>query len=521
MADVRTVAADSTATEVHVDLVCNIDLFQEKYSAIQSWKSGCVNLQSAALTVSGFVLFLLIIALVGIPFISQLLYPCMPLLLFGSAGLLFLIPILSLIREFPTNFNITDHGIFFVWRKHSVRFSDYIPWDCISRVSMQQVFKPNVTDAVGTGSVLLLDINPRMMSWFKQFHLYLHTQSLWRSGLPFATAGFLPQISILRLQFPLDALTLDSDKERLLSAIERVAPPSAKTPEFKQFSSCTESVSYTELWLDDMKSFRRTRVHELQVGEALQEGKYQIFGRIATGGQAKIYRSCDTTSGASLVLKEMVLPVQAGTETRNRSFENVRREAALLAKLNHSHIIKLIDHFVEDHRAYLVLEPIDGKSLRKHVQDGGPLPPELVTDIAIQMSDVLTYLHSQSPPVVHRDISPDNFMLQPSNQIKLLDFNVAHQLESTATQTVVGKHNYIAPEQFKGKPCPQSDLYSLGATLYFILTALDPQPITCSRPSAITAVPTYLDDAIARLTSLDLATRYKSATELKTDLTAR
>jgi serine/threonine protein kinase len=385
---------------------------------------------------------------------------------------------------------------------------------------MDEVFKPRQTDAVGTGSMLLVDLNPATMSWFKQFHLYLHTQSLWKNGLPFATAGFRPQMNILRLQFPLDALTLDSDKQRLLAAIECVAPQSTLTPEFKQFSASTKSVSYTQLWLDEMQSFRRTRVHELEAGETLQEGKYQIFGRIATGGQAKIYRASDTTRGASIVLKEMVLPVQAGTDTRNRSFENVRREATLLAGLNHPYIIKLIDHFVEDHRAYLVLEHIDGKSLRKFVQDTGPLPPELVTDIAIQMSDVLAYLHEQSPPVVHRDISPYNFMLQPSNIIKLLDFNVAHQLESTATQTVVGKHNYISPEQFKGKPCPQSDLYSLGATLYFLLTAQDPQPITCSRPSALTAVPTCLDNTVARLTSLDLTTRYQSAADLKSDLTA-
>jgi serine/threonine-protein kinase len=260
-----------------------------------------------------------------------------------------------------------------------------------------------------------------------------------------------------------------------------VAPPASLTPEFKNFSSAIKTTSYTELWLDDLQSFRRTRLRELEPGEVLQSGQYQIFGHIATGGQAKIYRATDTISGASIVLKEMVLPVQAGAETRNRSFENVRREATVLAGLNHPSIIKLIDHFVEDHRAYLVLEHIEGKSLRKRIQDSGPMSPDLVTHIAIQMCDVLEYLHNQSPPVVHRDISPDNFMLQPSKEIKLLDFNVAHQLESNATQTVVGKHNYIAPEQFKGKPCRQSDLYSLGATLYFLLTGLDPAPITCSR----------------------------------------
>ena len=82
--------------------------------------------------------------------------------------------------------------------------------------------------------------------------------------------------------------------------------------------------------------------------------------------------------------------------------------------------------------------------------------------------------------MVHRDFTPDNLMVTPEDEIKLIDFNVARLMESDSTRTVVGKHSYIAPEQFKGKPATKSDLYSFGCTLYYLLTASDPVPLSNS-----------------------------------------
>jgi serine/threonine protein kinase len=88
--------------------------------------------------------------------------------------------------------------------------------------------------------------------------------------------------------------------------------------------------------------------------------------------------------------------------------------------------------------------------------------------IALQICDFLGYLHSLTPPVVHRDITPDNIMIGDNGDITVLDFNVAQQLESQSTRTMVGKQSYIAPEQFRGKAVTQSDLYSVGATIFYI-----------------------------------------------------
>ena len=139
-----------------------------------------------------------------------------------------------------------------------------------------------------------------------------------------------------------------------------------------------------------------------------------------------------------------------------------------------------------------------------------------LVQLALQMCDVLKHLHGLSPPIIHRDFTPDNLILNPVTGIKLIDFNVAQQYESSATRTVVGKHSYLPPEQFRGRACPQSDLYAMGATLYFLLTGHEPEPITVAHPSAILPVISpELDAIVAKCTAQELSERYKSAEEIE------
>jgi serine/threonine-protein kinase len=121
--------------------------------------------------------------------------------------------------------------------------------------------------------------------------------------------------------------------------------------------------------------------------------------------------------------------------------------------------------------------------------------------------------------VVHRDVTPENIMLQLSNQVKLVDFNVAQQLESVATATIVGKHAYLPPEQFRGKPTKQSDIYALGCTMFFLLTGQDPEPISTSHPRELNAeVSEKLDTIIARATNPDMENRYPTIAHMAADL---
>ena len=103
----------------------------------------------------------------------------------------------------------------------------------------------------------------------------------------------------------------------------------------------------------------------------------------------------------------------------------------------------MLDAFIEDYRGYLVLEYVRGESLKAMVEQLGPQPEEIVVTWAVQTCCILEYLHSLTPPVVHRDITPDNLMLEENGNIKLVDFNVACLVDSTSTSTVVGKHAYI------------------------------------------------------------------------------
>ena len=300
--------------------------------------------------------------------------------------------------------------------------------------------------------------------------------------------------------------------------------------------------SYTELWLKYFSvPAERQKIGLLESHMFLDSGRYEIVGTVGGGGQGTAYlahvREPSKAVGETkidhivdlnpdqlqlddqVVLKEYVLPVHRGQLTAERTADKLRAEAEILRKLDHPQIVKLKDAFVEDFRGYLVLEYIAGESLKALVERLGPQPEELVIAWALRTCDILEYMHGQSPPVVHRDVTPDNLMLQESGNIKIVDFNVAYQVDSSATSTVVGKHAYIPAEQFRGKPTPQSDIYSLGGTMFFLLTGKDPAPITQSHPKRFNqSVSNELDEIVARATCASLKERFANVFELRSHL---
>ncbi|HEY9868982.1 MAG TPA: hypothetical protein V6D08_07435 [Candidatus Obscuribacterales bacterium] len=130
-------------------------------------------------------------------------------------------------------------------------------------------------------------------------------------------------------------------------------------------------------------------------------------------------------------------------------------------------------------------------------------------------------MHGLTPPIVQPDFTPDNLILQDDLKLKLVDFNVAHELEASATATVVGKHSYLPPEQFRGKPLGQSDIHALGCTMFYLLTAQEPEPITQSDPRHHRPdVGAVLAEIVKCATALDPSRRYASAAEMKAELEA-
>lgn len=278
---------------------------------------------------------------------------------------------------------------------------------------------------------------------------------------------------------------------------------------------------YTTLWFDSLRfATRRDLSAELSPGQERANGRYIVEGPIGAGGQATIYLARATEKAglncSQVVLKEFVLPSHAGKEISMRSLEHVRKEYDFLKALQAPQIVACHDLFVEDHRAYLVLDYVEGLSLRQLVERDGPLSEERVLELLSQMLDILLLLHGLNPPVIHRDFSPENIMLRSDGRLILIDFNVAQHLEENVTRTIVGKHRYMAPEQFRGMASIQSDIYSLGATLYFLSTAKDPEPIT--RSSILAAgirVSPEFDGIVVKATELDQAKRFSSVAEIQ------
>jgi tRNA A-37 threonylcarbamoyl transferase component Bud32 len=326
----------------------------------------------------------------------------------------------------------------------------------------------------------------------------------------------------------LGCITNHDDRIKLLEFVQNYCPNADVDHRILQAWTPAHSNSYTEIWLQSLASPpKRARLAPLEEGMLLQDGKYEIKSVLATGGQAVVYLAVPkkelvlSGSERQIVLKEMIIPIYGDENLRRRELERFDRESRLLTKLDCDNIVKLLDYFIEDHRGYLAMEFISGNSLVKLVSSKGALPESQVIELAEQMCSTLSYLHGLSPPVVHRDFTPDNLILTEQGCLKLIDFNVAQEAKFTTTATVVGKHAYLPPEQFRGKPCPPSDIYALGGTLHFLLTGSEPEPISSSHPILVNEnVSEEMNRIVAKATEPELKDRYSSIAEMQADLRA-
>ncbi|MBO0351169.1 serine/threonine protein kinase [Phormidium pseudopriestleyi FRX01] len=213
-----------------------------------------------------------------------------------------------------------------------------------------------------------------------------------------------------------------------------------------------------------------------QPGDIIKE-RYQILNLLGQGGIASTYAAEDLNLSQQVAIK--ILSLRQLKDWK--ALELFEREGKVLAQLNHPGIPNYLDYFqldIEgDRRFYIVQEIAPGQSLQNWVESGWR-PTELeVREIAKQLLEILAYLHQLTPPVVHRDIKPQNIIRQSNNQVFLVDFGAVqdtYRHTMTSGSTIVGTYGYMAPEQFRGQAKPATDLYGLGATLLFLLTHKDP-----------------------------------------------
>src|SRR5215216_1322488 len=266
----------------------------------------------------------------------------------------------------------------------------------------------------------------------------------------------------------------------------------------------------------------------MQPGVVLQ-GRYAIEGTLGVGGMSVVYR------GRDLRFKDVVRPCAIkemfqsapDSNTRLLNLKNFEREAGLLATLQHSAIPKVYDFFEENGRIYLILELVPGKDLETVLDEAGTALPEArVARWAVQICDVLSYLHNHTPePIVLRDMKPSNIMVTQEDRVVLIDFGIARSLTRADRKgTMIGTEGYSPPEQYRGLAEPQGDLYALGATLHHLLSASDPRletPFTFhERPlrQLNPAISPELDAVVAQALEYDMAARWSSAEELKAAL---
>jgi serine/threonine protein kinase len=229
---------------------------------------------------------------------------------------------------------------------------------------------------------------------------------------------------------------------------------------------------------------QKKMIEELhQIGDIIRD-RYSIISVLGRGGMATTYAALDRVTDQSVAMK--VLSLRQASQWK--AIELFEREAKVLASLNHPQIPKYLDYFSidleSDRRFYLVQELIEGQSLSVIIQNGGRFTEVEVKQIAVQILEVLCYLHELLPPVVHRDIKPQNLIRRPNGAIALVDFGAVQDIyRNTVTggSTFVGTYGYMAPEQFRGQASCASDLYGLGATLLFLLTQRSPTELPQNR----------------------------------------
>jgi eukaryotic-like serine/threonine-protein kinase len=249
---------------------------------------------------------------------------------------------------------------------------------------------------------------------------------------------------------------------------------------------------------------------------------YRVLNLIGHGGFGAVYEA-EVLGRVKMrvALKETIAP---------EDIANFQKEFAVLKDMKHDNLTLYYDTFAAEGRGYLVMEYVPGQNLYDLIKrQHGPVLERLVFNYGIQISDVLEYLHGQVPPILHRDIKPQNIRLTTEGLIKLVDFGLLKQgLDSERAVARGGSVPYAPPEQWIGGTDERSDIYSLGATLYHLLTGhipmppsrrqgtiTDPLPHPCKLNDKISPI---LADVVLMAMELERTRRHQSATELHTDL---
>ena len=256
----------------------------------------------------------------------------------------------------------------------------------------------------------------------------------------------------------------------------------------------------------------------LEVGSVFDR-KYKILQELGHGGMSTVYLALNERANKTWAIKEVR---KSGMTDNVVSSQSLMAEVDMLKKLNHPNIVNIVDVVENDDSFIIVMDYIEGKDLLSVVTSHGPIDPDSVTRWMIQLCDVMGYLHSRRPPIIYRDMKPANVMLKPDGNVIVIDFGTARTNKggNNADTTWLGTRGYAAPEQFggQGETDARTDIYTLGATMYHLLTGYSPAqtkfviyPIGQLRPELSGS---GIEKIVAKCCEPRREDRYQSAAEL-------
>lgn len=257
----------------------------------------------------------------------------------------------------------------------------------------------------------------------------------------------------------------------------------------------------------------------LTANQVLQ-GRYEVVRSIKSGGMGAVYEAIDRNLAQSrCAIKEVLAEALTGPDA-DYVLQTFEKEMTSLANLDHPNIPRVRDYFETNGRRYIVLDYVQGKPLDDELQEhvtvtGQPMDPHVAVMDMISVLETLSYLHGQRPPLVHRDIKPANLIRdERSGRLKLVDFGIARSVESQQVQTQVGTPGFCAPEQMAGQADVRSDLFSVGATLYQLVTGKLPPPFAFDALQPDLPRHPGLAAIINKATAFKPAERYQTAEEM-------
>ncbi len=271
--------------------------------------------------------------------------------------------------------------------------------------------------------------------------------------------------------------------------------------------------------------------HEMPCGKPLSpvaadnrvlQRRYELVGVLGQGGMGTVYMARDLRLHNRPCVVKKLRDDFYRQEDRQKALSFFEREAGVLSRLKHPNIVHVLDFFQEGFDYFLVMEYVEGKDLGSIVADrGSPFPEEQVLPWVGEILDVLEYLHGHDPPVIYRDLKPSNVMIDVDGRVKLVDFGIARPFTEGGDNTHVISPGYSPPEQYWGAADQRSDIYALGATMYFLLTGVEPLALHQVSPANEGAqVTDAVDEIVRQATSQSPQNRYQTVRAMTEAVTA-